>query len=227
MNSHRQLTSTRQRGMSTLKVLGIVFIVFVLICGGIVTYVVRNARSMMVSAMRGPMITMINETQLPDDQKTRLTDTVNNMMDDFESGAMSMKQAGQIMVGLTEGPFFNLINVEMLRAKHQETIDLEDEERTEVTMTFDRFQRGIYEEEISDAKMESVLDKVSKKDPNGEPMLKENLTEEELTDAVEKMKKAADEADIPKESYQVDFASELQRVIDEACGTASQENRIP
>ena len=47
---------------ASIILLLIVFVVCVLICGGLITYVVRNARSMMVGMMRGPMIQMIDET---------------------------------------------------------------------------------------------------------------------------------------------------------------------
>lgn len=222
MSSSWSLMGPRRRGMSGLKILGIVFLVLILLCGGVITYVTLNARRLMAGWMRGPMVEAIKSTHLPEDQKTRLSDIINQVMDDFESGAISYTQVGELTQELAQGPFFSLIMVEMVKAKHLDMFELKEKERAEVTLTFDRFERGVQEGTIADKKVAAVLEKVSEKGDDDSPTLKDKLSEEDLNAFVTAMKEAADEAEIPMESYQVDFAGELQRVVDEVLGTGAE-----
>ncbi len=208
-----------RRGASALKVLAIIFLVLVLVCGGIVTYVAVNFKRLAAGWVRGPLIQAIQNSNLPEDQKASITANIDRLTGDFENGRISFQQLGRVGTELAEGPFINLIIVESVEARHVEMIELPPEQRDEVSLTFDRFERGICEDAITTDQVDEVLAVVSASDGQDIRELKENLTEADLSAFVSAMKDKADEAEIPIEPYQVDFAAELQRVIDKVLGT--------
>jgi len=212
------LACSRRRGMSGLKLLGIVFVALVLICGGTVTYVAMHFRPLMAGWIREPLLKAIEASNLGDDQKKRLSAIFRPLVDAFEGGDISYEQVGQLAEKLTEGPFFNLVLIEVLETEHAETVEPDEEAGKEVAVVFDRFERGFVEGTISEEKVAEVLDTVSttRKDKGREP--KKDLSKEQLEAFVVAMKEKADEAGVPDGPYQVDFAAELAKAVTEVLG---------
>jgi hypothetical protein len=208
------------RGVAAWKVIVVVFLVLVLVCAGVVTYLLRNARRMAAGWVRDIVVAEIQDSSLADQQKDALTNTLNQLADDFEAGGISLHQIGMIGAELAEGPFMTLVFVEVVQARHIETVQLDEQQREEVALTFDRFERGIYEGTIPRDEVEKTLTIVADTNEEGGLELKGTLTETELSAFVDEMKEKADEAKVPDEPYQVDFAGMLQETIHQVLGTA-------
>lgn len=198
-------------GMRALKVIGLIMLALVLICGGAVTYIAWNAKSWMASFARGPLVQEIQKSSLPEDQKAGITHNINRLSRAFEEGRLSWTQLGEAMAELTEGSFVDLMLIEAVRAKYNGQSSAGEEEKQASMLAFDRFQRGIVEDQISQKDLSEVMSLVTNTQ-NNQRELKQNLTDTELNAFVEAMKEKADAADIPQERYQVDFAGPIERV---------------
>lgn len=208
-----------RRAGGAAKIVIIVLVAFVLVCGGALTYVVRSWKGWVAGAIRETLVEEIKKSNLPEGQKDRLGHALTQLANGFEEGRVSKEQFGRIMQKLGEGPFLTLILVEGLESRHMELIQPAEADRPEIELTFERFERGIYEGKITETQVQDALSPVATAKDQGMLQIKEDLTADELKAAVENMERAANEAAIPVEPYQVDFASELETILTDVLGS--------
>jgi len=215
-----------RRGPSALKVIGLIFLVLILVCGGVVTVVAWNFKAWTASFARSALVTEIRNSSLSEDQKTRIIADIHRLSDAFEAGDLGFTQLGSTMQQLAEGPFFDLIIIDAVRAQYNTTVETDDKERDRAMRLFDRFQRGIVEETISDDEVDEILSLVTDEEDDQREQ-KENLTEAELEAFVAAMREQVDAANVPDEPYEVDFAGELEKVTTELLGPADKTESDP
>lgn len=217
-------------GMRVLKVVGLIMLVLVLICGGAVTYIAWNAKSWMASFARGPLIQEIQKSSLPEEQKAGITHNINRLSHAFEEGRLSWTQLGEAMAMLTEGSFVDLMLIETVRARYNAQSSAGEDQKQAAMLVFDRFQRGIVEERITQKDLSEAMTLVTNT-RQGQRELKEQLTDTELNAFVEAMREKADAAGIPQEPYQVDFAARIEQVtvdiLGEEPGASTQPAEAP
>ncbi|NLX23954.1 MAG: hypothetical protein GXY55_20065 [Phycisphaerae bacterium] len=223
---HQQSQASWNRRGGALKVLAIIFVVIALVCAGIGTYLYMNFRSIVVGAMLEPIKGVIAESNLPQDQKDRLTTIAERLGTDYKEGRISGAEMGEIAEELSEGPFFTLLQLSELRGRYERVCKPTEETLAEAKLAFSRFERGLVEKTISRSEAEEVMGKLFVGDANSD-QIRDDLTAEELTALVAELKQAADEAEVPVEPYQVDLASHLEEAIDKVLEPATQPGEAP
>ncbi len=223
---HQQSQASWNRRGGALKVLAIIFVVIALVCAGVGTYVYMNFRSIVAATVLDPMKGKIAESNLPQDQKDRLTVMAEQLTKDFKAGVISWAQLGKILEELAEGPFFTLLQLDELRGRYERICKPTDESRAEAMLAFSRFERGLVEKTISRDEVEEVMGKLFVGDSNS-AKIRDDLTAEELTAFVAELKQAADEAEVPVEPYQADFATYLEEAVDKVLEPATQPGDAP
>lgn len=91
---------------------------------------------------------------------------------------------------------------------------LDEAEKEAAHIEIQRFARGVIDESIPEEKREAIFDMISTMDPQGNRQFKQKLTDAELRAFIE----AADEAGVPTEVPEINFADEFDKAIDEALG---------
>jgi hypothetical protein len=208
----------QRRGLSGLKILGIIFLVLILACGGFIAFVAASWRGWVAEGIRGPLVKEVQNSSLPDDQKESIVANLNRFADKFEAKEITKDQLVAMGERLKNEHFFDLIAMEGIRAKHLDQLQLSDEQRQQANITFDRFARGIVEEKIPESEFSPVLDKVAPKNSSGAREIPETLDNAKLTDFIAEMKAKADAAGIPEEPYQVDYAGLVNSAVETVLG---------
>ena len=211
----------RARGVSVWKVIGVLAILMVLVCAGVGTFIYMNFKGWAVDLASAMVVSIVEESNLPEDQKESILTNVETLAEDVRNGDLPMEDFGEIMMSLSQGPFLNLVLVELIEADYVSKCQPNDKDRAAAALAFDRFERGIVEEKISDEKVEEAMALVQAADMKDTPQLKENLTADELKAFVEKIAQLADEEEIPAEPFTVDFAGMFQEAIDAVRGGAA------
>jgi hypothetical protein len=215
-------SSKRARGVSFLKVLGILAILVVLVCAGVGTWLYMNAKSLIASGVQAVVVEMVEQSELPDDQKTSILANIDGLAEDLKNDKLSMAEFGRIFEKLGEGPFFNLVMIEAVEAQYMNRVSPNEEEKLEAALAFDRFERGIVEEKLSDDQVEEAMALVQTAGTEDAPQMKEGLTADDLRAFVDKITQLADEAEIPSEPFVPDFAGQFQAAIDAVRGGAAE-----
>lgn len=220
---HQRIRQTYHRPGGILKILLIIFVILALLCGGVATYVYFNLRSLMVSALLPASRQIVADSRLPQSQKDRLNTIMDRVGSDYREEKITNEQMMGIARELTEGSFFQLMQVELVRGDYHQKVQGSPEEAAAADLAFDRYQRGIVEERIPAAEVEKALGLVSKLDSSNQQVLDEDATPIRHQTFVEQIRKEADAAEIPAEPYQADFAGYLEDAVADVLGETSPD----
>lgn len=207
------------RRFPVLKIIGTMMLVLILICGGLVTYVAYNFRSWAASFARGPLVSVVDQVDLSAEQKTSIKQNLNRVADAFQKGQISYTQFQAILQRLTTGPFFDLVQVEAMQHQYTLAHPTVDDEYKQTMLLFDRFERGIVEKTIPADQVRNVLALAhdpDEKHPNG---ASNQVTEAELKPFIDAARKAVEQANIPAEPFEPDFATEIDKAVNAVLGS--------
>lgn len=203
---------------SALKIIALVLLVLVLLCGGAVTWIAYNAKSWMAERAKAPLLQVIDQSQLPEEQKARMRSSVTRLSDAFKAGRVKYTQLATLMARLAQGRFFDLISVERVRHQYRQAMPGDEETAAAAMLVFDRFERGIAEDTLSEQAITEVMSLVTSHNDKGVRVLKDDLTQTELRAFIDAARTQADAAAVPAEPYDVDFASILEQAVDGVLG---------
>lgn len=165
----------------------------------------------------------VDRSKLSSDQKTKIKAQITRVQEGFKAGDISFGQVTEIFKGLGEGPMFPLALIWEAFQKHVPNSHLSAVEQQDATLSYQRFARGAIEKSIPMTKVREVVQLVTNKQDNSssrrkknQPVVKQKMSAEEIDAFVEAMTKAADDANISEEAYEVDIAAELKKTVDEA-----------
>jgi hypothetical protein len=217
----------RPHRIPVLKIIGTILLVLILICGGLVTYVAYNFRIWAASFARGPLVTMVDQAGLPDDQTASIKRNLSRVADEFQAKRISYTEFTTIMQKLGEGPFFNLISVEAMKHQYGLAHPQTDAERAETMLMFDRFARGVVDSSIPQAKVQEVLALAHDPDESHPGGQSNRVTEAELKPFIDAMIKAVEAAGISAEPFEPDFAGEIDKAVTAVLGPSKTTSTAP
>jgi hypothetical protein len=196
-----------------LKVVLIVVgaIALVVVCAGI--YVSLNWKGWAANAAYTASQAVVQESGLPDDQKSEILSEVHQLGEDFKTGKITTQQMALIVRTIGDSPLVPLAGVQAARKKYIEPADMKPEEKADAILNLQRFARGVHEKKIPKEEVNEVVKPVSDLKPNGRWTLKENPTRLELDQFIANVKARADKADIPNEPFDLNIAEELKKAI--------------
>ncbi len=218
--THALAMNTRRAG--TMKGCLIAMAVFVVIVAGVVWWVSANWRSLAVGAIKAPMIQVINDSSLPDDQKARVTAKIDTLAEDFKSGKISTDQMGKVLEAVAHSPIMPVSMVLMFDEHYVKPSKLPEAEKAAGRRTMERFARGMYEKKISEDRWNAASAPLTVPGPSGKPEFKQVVTDEELRQFLANLKAEADKAAIPDEDFKINMADELDKAIDQALGAPAK-----
>ena len=213
---HVKRTARGGRSGGVLKVVGIgcgAMVVLVIILGVVVR---MNWRTWAGNFSKTTLTRLINETELPEDQKQALNAQIEDLAEKFKAREVTPEQLLEIAARLNEGAFFDLALLGAAHSRYIVNSPMAEPDRAEATLSYQRFARGVLEGKISRIALGQALvvvekDGFSRRD-SGE--MKPELSDEELARLLSDLKDEADEAEIPMEPFVVDFSDQLREIID-------------
>lgn len=197
-----------------LIALGVLFILLA-IC---VVYVAMNWRGWVASLTMQGTRALLAESTMAEDQKQAIMAEIDVLATDFKEGRVSMAELGRVFEELEKSPLWPLFGVQVAKEKYIDRSDMTSEERAAAERSLQRFAKGIHDKKITPAE-EQITDAIKpivRLKPGNQWEFKENPTRQEVDQFVANCKAKADEAQIPDEPFQIDFAAELKKVIADA-----------
>jgi hypothetical protein len=166
---------------------------------------------------------LIEQSELPPQEKQEIRVEVDRVIDEFRGGRVSLKQVGLILENLVESPLFTMIMVSSADAHYFDKSGLSDEEKAEGRTTLRRFLRGAIDGTIDEDSVNAAMAHVAERQSGGGWRLRESVTDEQLRSFLTVAKEKADDANIPLEPPEFDPSDEVKRAIDAALSEPQQD----
>jgi len=158
----------------------------------------------------------LEELDVPDDQRKRMHGRIDDVGQQFKDEKLDLEQVMAIFERLSKSPILPAGVSLFVKRVYIRDSGLDEEEKAAADIAIQRFSRGVIDGSIPEAKREAVLDMISTKDVNGNRQFEQELTDEELRDFLQTVTETADEAGVPAEVPEINFADEFDKAIDEA-----------
>jgi hypothetical protein len=224
----RTVASPAARGSVLAGCLITLGVLFVLIAIGVV-YAAMTWRGYVASWTMQGTKALLAESNMAPEQKQAITAEIEALANDFKEKRVSLEEMGRVIEALTESPLLPLTGVQVAKEKYVDPSTMTPEEKAAAERSLQRFARGIYEKKITppDQQITDALKPIAVLDAGGGWKLKENPTRKEIDQFIANCKEKADEAKIPDEPFEIDFAAELKQVIASARAGASKPPPAP
>jgi len=210
----------KKEGLSGCAIAGIgcaVIVVLGLIVAVIFGFwVAQNGRELATDLAVSAMKEGLNELEVPDDQRQRMHARIDEVGQQFKDGKLELQQVGAIVEKLSKSPILPAGVSLFVKRVYIRDSGLDEEEKAAAHIAIQRFSRGVIDSSIPEAKREAVLDMISTKDMNGNRQFQQKLSDDELRAFIKAVAETADEAGVPTEVPEINFADEFDKAIDEA-----------
>jgi hypothetical protein len=165
---------------------------------------------------REALVEVINDSQLPADQKQEIVQQIDRVHAAYKNGDVGVEQFETMAEEFASSPLFGLVIASAAAEKYVKPSGLELEEKLTAQVTLQRITRGVHEETIPYEDVEPALDYISVEDANGNREFRESVSDEDLRAMLAECKRLADEADIPLDVLEINIAEEIKKIVDQA-----------
>ncbi|MHC2070989.1 hypothetical protein ACYFX5_26250 [Bremerella sp. T1] len=217
-------------GGCTTAIIGCLVVCLVLagIACGVGYYVYVNMSVMAANFAETQLNSVIDETDLPEEQKKGMKEQVSRVAQGYRDGDISLEQLGQVGEKIVESPAFTAIPVEIARAKYIEPSGLSDEEKANAKKQLQRIAQGAFDKKINEDELKSLLDgRIADEEADGNLQFRDNVSDDELREFITAAQQMADEKGVADQNFEIDLAAELKKAVDEVMlGTSDQVEDI-
>ncbi|MDX2147081.1 MAG: hypothetical protein SFZ23_06120 [Planctomycetota bacterium] len=192
-----------------------VLLVLLIIAGVVVA---MNWRNWSATALQAGTTSLVQQSKLPDDQKTKIINSVQRVTDDFKAKKVTLDQLQKVMTQIVQGPVMQLGVLQSLKERHVDGSALTPEEKEAAALALQRFSRGVIDGTIPIPEVQKLMLDLGVDPATGEIPGGGVAAIDVVKKFIENAKTKADEAKVPDEPYVVDFAAEVDKAIAEAIG---------
>jgi hypothetical protein len=192
-----------------------------LICGGVVWYVVANAKNFATNMVAQMVKQSIEASEMRAEDKKEVIAQIDRVADGFKQNKINGEELGKIMEGIGKSPMMVVLVIYGVTYDYIHRPGLDAEVKAQAERTLQRIARGTAEGKITQDDLQKPFSKISQDSdqpgqPNAPPQPKQQLTDEELKEFLAELKALADEKGIPDEPYELNVGKEIKRIVDEA-----------
>lgn len=177
-------------------------------------YASNNWRDWAGSLGRTMVTEVLDETELPAQEKTEILEQVQRVITAFEEGSLTSAQAEDLSNQLAASPLSAPVIAFVIEKKYFDSSGLSDEEKETGRMTLRRCVRGLFDGELTEVDADAVLTHIGTKDPEGNWEFRDDVTDDELQEFLAEAKERADNAGIAETVEEVDPSDEIKRIVD-------------
>lgn len=164
---------------------------------------------------------VIDESQLPVQEKVEIKVQIDRVADAVREGRVSREQLGTLMQTMLESPLMTSFVAAAVESQYFDKSDLSDEEKSDGKRTVRRFLRGTIDGKIDQQGIDAAMSHVADREANDNWKLRKQVSDEELRAFLAEAKAQADEAGVAEEPEDVDPSDEVKRIVDEVLGDSA------
>lgn len=211
--------SCRRGSLLTGCLIVLAIVVVLVVVGGV--YVGTHWRGWMADVTVGVATQVLNASELSDDQKQQIIGEIEQLASDFKAKKISLEELVKVATAIGESPLLPVVAVMAADKQYLDSSGLSDEEKADARLQFQRMARAVHEKKISrDEAFQSMDEIMVRTNNNWQLRDRETVDDDDLRQLAVELKAATDEAGIPNEPFEIDFAAEFTKAINEALGRA-------
>jgi len=200
-------------GNGVLKVLGIGCLIIFLFVAAAGVYLAMNARSLASRGAQAMITAVIEDTDLPAEQKAALTERSRGLTDAFRDKEITLEELGRVGEALANGPLAAVAIVGAIQTQVIESIPDSEEERSAAVRAFQRYSRGVAEGSIPPSHFQDLVRPLTDEDAEGDRPVLNGLDAAHRAQFLEALMAAVEEAGVPDEPYEVDFVALFDQAV--------------
>lgn len=208
---------------------GMVLVAGILCVAG-VCYVASNLDRWVVGLGREAIVAAINESELPQQEKGEVIVQIDRVVEAYKERRINQNDLQRIFTDLQDSPAMIALSLSTLPGDYLTDTNLSEQELAQGRQTFQRIVRGVYERKISEEALYAVLpDELGDDaaDDHTQPPVADRVrlasthpaqhaADDDLREALAKLKVMADNAGIPDAPFEIDISDEVQKLVDKA-----------
>lgn len=206
----------KSKGSGCLKGCLIVAVVLLVLAVVLGVVIYQNWRPWYASAMTQVLHQVVDDSDLPAQEKAEVKEHVSRVANEFESGRVSFGQLGVLVQNLMSSPLIPSMQVSVVDQKYLAGSGLPDDEKDAGRQTVRRFVRGMIDGKIPQSSTDVVLPHIATRPQDNQWQLRPTVSDEELRAFLAAAKAEADKAEIPAEPIEFDPSDEIKKLIDAA-----------
>jgi len=219
--SQKQIKSAgwnAQSGMATALLITIIALFVIFVAAGV--YAVKNRQILIAHGITAAMNAVINKSGLPSQEKSQITEIIDQINRGYLAGEISATELGLIFEGLTKCPALTIGIVTQFEQSYVVPSGLSSAEKASADTHLNRLARGLSNGKIGWEIAETILAGISDIGEDGNHHLKApgQVSDEEIREVLVAVKNAADETGISEIKVEIDISDEFKKSIEEALG---------
>jgi hypothetical protein len=188
----------------------------VLILGALASYLFyKNFRSIAAKFGEQAVGQMLDESNLPDQEKAEIKEQVARVAKAYRENKISNEQMVEVLEKVMKSPLMPAIMVVAVDKQYLDKSGLSAEEKTEGRVSLERFVRGVIDGKIKKEDTDKVMVHLADRQPNNQWKLRKHVSDDELRAALAAAKEQADAAGVAATPEAIDPSEEFKKIIDE------------
>jgi hypothetical protein len=221
MPNQKQIKSAgmkSQSGMATALSIAIIAILVIFVAAGV--YAFKNRKIWIAHGITAAMNAVINNSELPSQEKSQVTEIIYQINQGYLSGEISMAELGLIFESMAKCPALTIGLVTQFEQSYVVPSGLSNAEKLSAGSNLNRLARGLSNGNIGWEITETILAGISYIGEDGNHHLKApgEVSDEEIREVLVEVKNAADEAGISEMKVEIDISDEFKKSVEEALG---------
>ena len=213
----QMMEKQEEKSSSFLKILGIGCLGFIILGALGAWYVVNNVKSITAEVAQSIAGEIINKTQLPEEDKKELLVILDEITEDVKDGKITNDEFRAMLESFSESGLLPALGLRFFETAYLKDADLSQEKKEELLKHLSRYRWGLINDKIEyfNQNLDDIMNIISVKQGD-KSEFKQELTNDELLDAVNIMKEAADISQIEDKKFNIEVAKEVRKVLDRA-----------
>ncbi len=215
MNSNGLISRS---GIANALLITIIVILVIFVAAGV--YAVKNRHIWIAHGLTAAMNAVINNSELPSQEKSQLTEIIHQINEDYLAGEISTAELGLIFESMVNCPALTIGLVIQFEQSYVVPSGLSSAEKLAADTNLNRLARGLSEGKIGWEIAETILAGISNVGADGTHQLKAppDVSDEEIRDVLAAVKNAADDAGISEMKVEIDISNEFRKSVEHALG---------
>ena len=207
-----------QRGIAGGCLIAIALLIVLLVGGGML--VAKNYRVWAAKAVTLAMTAMINESNLPAEEKNQVIDIMDQVKENYLADEIQLEELGAILEAMGDCPSLAIGMVVQFEASYVTPSALSEAQKAAAHLHLNRFAQGLINDSIGWGQLEDVTAPITEATAKHEKTLTppHRCSTFEIQQVVANAKAAADQQNIPLAFMDIDISDEFLKTIESALG---------
>jgi len=207
-----------QAGIATGCLVVIIAVILIFVAIGV--YVAGNYQTWLAHGIAAGMHAVIESTDLPQQEKTEISEIIDQIKTGYLHGEISFAELGLILESMGRSPAIPIGLVIQFEESYVSPSGLTGDEKTEANLNLNRMARGIADDQIGWETAAEILEPISDTGEDGDQHLRPpaEVTDDDIRLVLAAVRDTADEAGISLEKIEIDISDEFKKSVEIALG---------